>query len=88
MGLFSFFAITGKILPFRGHKRQYIPSYLLPACISSLVSNLPSRSNGLGWIVDVPSGVRKGSTDSAPMGSPVPAIVRQIAWELEQSLVT
>lgn len=46
-----------------------------------------SRSNSLGWMAGVPWRVGDGEADGVPMGSPVPANVRQIAWELEQSLM-
>ncbi len=46
-----------------------------------------SRSNSLGWMAGVPSGTGDGAADSVPMGSPVPANVRQIAWELERSIM-
>jgi hypothetical protein len=46
-----------------------------------------SQSNSLGWMAGVPSGAGDADTSSVPMGSPVPANVRQIAWELERSLI-
>ncbi|MEX0985139.1 MAG: hypothetical protein WD096_08825 [Actinomycetota bacterium] len=46
-----------------------------------------SRSNSLGWLAGVPSGALKGAGDTVPMGSPVPANVRQVAWELEKGLM-
>jgi hypothetical protein len=46
-----------------------------------------SWSNSLGWMAGVPSRAGNSEADSISMGSPVPANVRQIAWELEQSLM-
>lgn len=46
-----------------------------------------SRSNSLGWMAGIRSGMDDGTVANVPMGSPVPANVRQIAWELERSLL-
>lgn len=46
-----------------------------------------SLSNSLGWMAGDPSGAGDGEGNTVPMGSPVPVNVRQIAWELERSLM-
>jgi hypothetical protein len=46
-----------------------------------------SRSNSLGWTAGATSAAGDEESGSVPMGSPAPANVRQIAWELEKSLV-
>jgi len=46
-----------------------------------------SRSNSMGWTAGIASGTSGGAVVGVPMGSPVPANVRQIGWELEQSLM-